>query len=134
MNIVEEVQKLNLPAGKYAVFGSGPLVVRGIRDSRDIAIVVTGELFDELGKDPAWTKDQIRDHHPVLRKDNVEIFKTWAPDSWDVEGLIKGAELIDGIPFVKLDEVIDWKTLRNELKDKEDLVLIENYRKEHPGA
>ncbi|HUO50057.1 MAG TPA: hypothetical protein VMU25_00580 [Candidatus Paceibacterota bacterium] len=131
MSFVDDVKKLNLPAGAYAVFGSGPMVVRGIRESRDIDIVVTPQLFDELGKNPAWAKDQIRDHHPVLRKGNVEIFKTWAPDSWDIEGLIRDAEMFDGVPFVKLDAVIEWKTLRNEQKDKEDIALIESYRKAH---
>lgn len=134
MNIAEQVKDLNLPGGKYAVFGSGPLVVRGIRESSDIAIIVTTEFFKELGQDPAWTKDQIRDHHPVLRKENVEIFCTWAPGAWDVEELIKHAEMIGDIPYVRLDAVIEWKMLRNEFKDREDLALIEAYRKQHPGA
>ena len=39
-----ELKKLNLPNDKYAVFGSGPLAIYGIRDSEDIDIIVKSEL------------------------------------------------------------------------------------------
>lgn len=45
-----ELKKLNLPKDKYAIFGSGPLAINGIRDSDDIDIIVKSEVWDELAK------------------------------------------------------------------------------------
>lgn len=127
----DHVRQLNLPAGQFAVFGSGPLVVRGMRDSDDIDLIVTEELFKQLAQDENWDKVELRDHHQSLRKGDLEIFHTWAPGAWDVADLIRNAEMIDGLPFVRLDAVVEWKQLRNEVKDREDLALIEEYRKTH---
>lgn len=42
--------------------------------------------------------------------------------------LIDTAEVIDGVPFTNLDEVILWKTAMGREKDLNDLELIANYR------
>jgi hypothetical protein len=47
MNIVEEMKKLKFPQGQYVIVGSGPLVVRGIRETNDIDIVVSPKLFEK---------------------------------------------------------------------------------------
>ena len=39
----------------------------------------------------------------------IELYKDWGPGEWDVERLIKEADVIDGIPFVKLEAVLEWK-------------------------
>lgn len=130
----DHVRQLNLPKGQFAVFGSGPLVVRGMRDSDDIDLIVTEDVFKQLLKDESWDKVELRDHHQSLRKGDLEIFYTWAPGAWDVAELIKTAETIDGLPFVRLESVVEWKQLRNDVKDQEDLKLIEHYRTAHPDA
>lgn len=131
MTFAEQVKALGLPTDSYAVFGSGPLAVRGIRESKDIDIIVTEALFAELAKDPSWMKTELHDHHACLQKEGIEVFSTWAPGAWDVDQLIKDAEAIDGVPFVRLASVIEWKQLRNSDKDKEDLSLIEVFEKAH---
>ena len=127
MDITARVKELNLPRGLYAVFGSGPLAVRKLRDARDIDIVITSELFKSLAKDPAWTVGQVRDHHRVLTRGDVELFDSWAPGSWDISALIRAADIIDGIPYVRLESVIEWKDLRNTSKDVNDIKLIKQY-------
>ena len=131
MTFVQQVQALGFPQGSYAVFGSGPLAVRGIRAAADIDIIVTEALFGELAKDLSWQKRQLRDHHPALQRESVEVFCTWAPGSWDIDDLIAHAESIGGVPFVQLAAVIEWKQLRDSDKDKEDLVLIAAYQTAH---
>lgn len=131
MTPLEHVKSLDLLPGQFAVFGSGPMVVRGMRDSDDADVIVSDELFEKLALDPMWTSVELRDHHTSIRRGDVEIFHTWAPGAWDVADLIKNAEMIDGLPFVRLEAVVEWKQLRNEVKDREDLKLIEEYRKTH---
>lgn len=129
MTIAEQVKTLGLPVGSFAVFGSGPMIVRGMRESGDIDIIVTEVLFKEIEKDPTWVAHEMRDHHPGLKRGMFEIFYTWAPGAWDVEQLIREAELFDGVPFVRLESVIEWKQLRDSDKDREDLGLIEAFKK-----
>lgn len=131
MNISERVKELKLPSGSYAVFGSGPMAARGIRETNDIDIVVTRQLFRKLAADMSWQALELRDHHSGLKKGDYEIFHTWAPGSWDLEALIKDADIIDGVPYVELRSVLEWKRQRDSVKDQHDVALIEKYLAEH---
>jgi len=46
--LLEELKKLNFPKDKYAVFGSGPLAIRNIREAHDLDVIVTHDFFQEL--------------------------------------------------------------------------------------
>jgi hypothetical protein len=58
---------------------------------------------------------------------NVEIFASWYPDVGDIHELIQGADLVDGIPFVKLQKVLEWKERYGRPKDWDDVALIKKY-------
>ncbi|HLC97779.1 MAG TPA: hypothetical protein VJC21_03300 [Candidatus Nanoarchaeia archaeon] len=125
--LLQELKALRLPVEDYAIFGSGPLAVRGIRDCNDLDTVVSARLWEELSSRYAPTGKKIE-------IGNLEFWRDWMP--WfspaEVDGLIAGAEIIDGIPFVKLRYVIELKKKMGREKDKRDLVLIDNYLKTHP--
>lgn len=127
MGIVERVKALKFPTGSYVVFGSGPLEAHGIRDAHDTDILVTEEYFRTLQKQGTWTYTQLPDHHEILQQGEITIYYSWAPDSWDVPQMIKDAEMIDGVPFVRLETVLDWKKIRNNAKDVRDIELIRTY-------
>ncbi len=65
-NLLEELKKLNFPAENFAIFGSGPMAVRGIRDVNDLDIIVKDSIWAELLKShtPAEKKpgDKNRQH------------------------------------------------------------------------
>lgn len=44
-DLFENFRKLNLPLGKYAIFGSGPMAIRGLRKSADIDLVVADSFL-----------------------------------------------------------------------------------------
>ena len=46
---------------------------------------------------------------------------------WDIKQLIKEAEIIDSLPFVKLKYVIEWKKQNNRKKDLKDIETIEKF-------
>ncbi len=39
--LFKKVKNLNLPIGDYALFGSAPMGIRGLRECHDIDIIVT---------------------------------------------------------------------------------------------
>jgi hypothetical protein len=46
--VLAELQALKLTSGQYVVVGGAALAIRDIRDTEDIDLVVTPQLFDEL--------------------------------------------------------------------------------------
>ena len=119
---------LRLPEGDYAVFGSGPLLVRGVIDR-------AGDL-DVICRGAAWEVAQRLG--PVLEQHGVPVVSLfdglvtlgirWAIGSFDLSHLIDTAELIDGLPFVRLEHVVAYKRLADRPKDREHLRLLEAHQ------
>jgi len=117
---LNELEALSLPKGKYAIFGSGPLAIRGIRESNDIDIIVKLELWQKLVE--KYADKQVNEK--LISIGNIEIYKSWKPWFENVNELIEQAEEINGLPFVKLDYVLQWKKEMGREKDLRDVELI----------
>ena len=59
----------------------------------------------------------------------IEIWKDWMPLTDNVDALIDDADIIEGIRFVKLKDIINLKKIQNREKDIKDIQLIEQYQK-----
>ncbi len=124
MRYLEELKKLNLPVDKFAVFGSGSMAIYGIRENGDLDIIVKMDLWNELVKKFEFKKG--RDN--VLVVGEIEIFRDWFMDEFGgVDKYIDSADIIDGIRFVKLIHIIEWKKKRGNEKDLKDIELIEEF-------
>ena len=119
---------LDLPEGEYAVFGSGPLIVRGIIEATNDLDVISrgaaweiaageGELVTERGVTVARLFDGA-----------ITVGTEWAIGAFDIDELIDTAEVIDGLPFVRLEHVIAYKELAGRPKDLEHLEALRRYR------
>ena len=128
MKHLDELKKLNLPRDKFAVFGSGPLAIRGLRDNDDIDIIVKTDIFEDLAEKYPFKNDKKNS----IKIGNIEIFKDWLPWFNDPNHLVDCADKIKGIRFVKLEYVMQWKKAMNREKDRKDIRLIEDYLKSHP--
>ena len=124
MKGLEELKKLKLPKDKFAIFGSGPLGIRNIRESNDIDLIVKEELWNELKKKYPINQEK----HNAIVIGNIEIFSKWPPFK-EVNILIDSADIIQGFKFVKLEYVLEWKRFLNRDKDLKDIKLIKNYLK-----
>lgn len=128
LELLNEVKKLNLPKDKFAVFGSGPLAIRGIRDSRDIDLIVKPDLWEDLTK-----KYPITDKYGgIIEIGEIEIFKDFKPWFDDVEILIDDSDIFEGIRFVKLNYVLEWKKSFNREKDQNDIKIIKEFLTKSP--
>ncbi len=126
-----QLLSLDLPTEDYAVFGSGPLFVQGLREEiHDIDAIARGE---------AWKKIQLlglaespqNGAGKVVRlfKDNIEFFNQWGPGIWNIDELIDTAKVVEGVRFVTLDNVLKWKKILHRPKDLVDIAKIEEYFK-----
>lgn len=126
--LLEQVRNLQIPLGSYVLFGSAPMGVRGMREIKDVDIVVIPEVFEDFKKKPDWVFEIKPNGSECLRQGSLEMFHGWWPGEWDVAKLIAEADLLEGLPFVRLEEVKRWKQMRNSDKDKVDLQLIASYQ------
>ncbi len=124
--LFNRLRGLNLPYGKYAVFGSGPLGIRDIVECHDLDVIVTNELFSKMRQDLRFVIKR-KDNDIYLDYDGIELWYTWRPGDWDVEGLILGAEIINELPFVLLGFVVIHKMMNGREKDWEHLKLLGDY-------
>ncbi|MCX6719058.1 MAG: hypothetical protein NTZ38_01635, partial [Candidatus Taylorbacteria bacterium] len=92
----------------------------------DIDIIVKEDLWNEY-RDKGWESKTLPSGNSCLWKDEVELWKDWWPGEWDIERLIDDAEIIEGLPFVRLERVLEWKKLINREKDLRDIEIIERF-------
>ena len=117
------MRRLELPQGDFAIFGSGPLIVRGIIDA-------TNDL-DVLCRGPAWEYVQTIARPEYLSEFGITIFSIddgrinfgnrWAIGDFDTDTLIDSMELFQGLPFVSLQYVSAYKIIANRPKDRQHL-------------
>src|SRR5260221_7563462 len=127
MEIFERVRKFNLPKDHYAVFGSALLDVWGFRTANDLDIIVTPELYKKL-KAEGW-QEKSGNGFDILSKDDANVTTVqdkptdgnYNPDRLQ---LIREAVEINGIPFVRVEEVIACKTAYNRPKDINDIKML----------
>jgi hypothetical protein len=130
--IIAKIKEQDFPDGTYVAFGSCPLAVAGIRPSEDIDLVVSPVLYTLL-QQRGWRIKLDQAGVPMLYNDDFEICKCWTVGTYRAtfEDLKASAEVVEGIPFVKLSEVVNWKKTSDRPKDKEDIGLIKTYMHEH---
>ncbi len=134
MNLAEatrRIRALRFQPDNYAVFGSGPLLVRGIiPEVNDIDIVSRSRAWEQAQSIGALV--HLPEHDITVASffaGTVTVGTSWAIGNVDIDDAIETAELIDGIPWVRLDLVVAYKELAGRPKDIEHLRLLRAWQK-----
>lgn len=134
IDLFAEIRKLNFPAGHFLVAGSAIMAAKGIRPAYDLDIIVTQELFD-ICKASGWElKPWTRTGKvgkPWLQKGIADLMLELGFDEevMTATDLMKEGEIIDGIHFLSLEQLMKYKREYGRPKDFEDIALIENFLK-----
>lgn len=137
VNIFEEVEKLNFPINEYIIVGSGIMAVKEIRDAYDLDIVVSQKLFEKC-KNSGWElKPWTRSGRPGqawLKQGDVDIMTEiqLGDEDFNLEKLQKEGQLIKGIWFLSLNQLIKFKRQYGRDRDFDDISLIEKYLQKYP--
>jgi len=131
--LLRELKALNLPPDQFAIFGSGPLGIRGIREINDLDLVVLPELWQELAKKYPVKKIKIdpKRYKAFLSK-NIEVASK-PMFGFKAREMIESADIIDDIRFVNLETTIEWKKKAGREVDLRDIKLIKAYFKKNPA-
>ena len=128
-SLIDRLRSLALPLGSYAGFGSGPLIVRGISKAMND--------LDVSSRGAAWDRARHLGEVVYLEEHDVEIVSfddgaitvgtSWAYGEFDIDLLIDTAEIIDGLPFVRLEHVVRYKEAAARPKDFAHLNALTDY-------
>ena len=129
-DLIERLRSLALPPGDYAVFGSGPLIVRGIiKAANDLDVISRGSAWDVARRTGDLVYLEEHDVEIVAFDDGaITVGRSWAYGEFDIDQLIDTAEIIDGLPFVRLEHVVRYKEVAGRPKDVAHLRALADYR------
>ncbi len=122
------LQNENINPEDICIVGSAVLNVFGLRESRDVDIIVADKIANKFSQGPQKLNDE---------KTLEKVTKSWLRDTKG-KIIISDDKLIyddnfhfnyEGFKFVKLDLVYLKKTFTRREKDIQDLTLIENFLK-----
>jgi hypothetical protein len=124
--LFDRLRSFSLPSGDYAVFGSGPLLVRRIIDAvSDLDVICRGEAWRAARG--VSTSSRIEEGVRTVAVGPISFGTTWGLGDFDVDVLIDEAEVIDGLPFVRLEHVIAYKQAAGRPKDLVHLKLTADW-------
>lgn len=129
LKYLDELKELNLPQGKYAVWGSGPLAIRDLRENKDIDLVVSLDLWNKLDK--KYPRDPENSKKAITLSENITAFNSRL--LYEKLNLKKDVEFIDNTPFIKLEKILEGKKkyyrIKKRKKEYVDIKLIKNFLK-----
>ena len=115
--LLRELLDLGFPEGDYALFGSGPLLVRRwIDEVGDLDVIARGAAWDQARRLGEPTRDDEVDFEIVAIGESITVGPKWGIGEVSVDDLIDEAEIVDGIPCARLEHVIAYKRLADRPK------------------
>lgn len=122
--LLKELENFGLPKDKFAIFGSGPMGVRGLRKIKDLDLFVLPELWQELVK--KYPVKKVKTGEKIFLSKNIEILRK-PIIKFDIKDLVKDTDIFDGIHYVQLKYVVEFKKKLGRRKDFKDIELIKKY-------
>ncbi|WP_433616066.1 hypothetical protein ACQP2P_13585 [Dactylosporangium sp. CA-139114] len=120
---------LELDSRDFVIFGSAPLLAHGVRTRvSDLDVVARGAAWERVCAHGLPVVGTINGA-PMMRFEDglIEFSRGWVSDDWNGDELIDRAEMIEGLPFAPLADVLRYKRTLNRPKDRDDIVAIERY-------
>lgn len=128
MNIFEKTKELGLPKDDFVIVGGGVLTALGlVKWDNDIDMAVTPEIFESF-KGEGWERYE-RGGKELLRHDVYDIGVDFG--EWDLNDLKQDAFQVEGVSFMSLQKLLEWKREAGRDKDHEHIRIIEAYMKQH---
>ncbi|WP_372403940.1 zinc ABC transporter substrate-binding protein [Acinetobacter piscicola] len=127
--LLNEIQKLEFPNTDFIIVGGGALAIRNLRETSDLDIVVTAELFEKLKNDNKWSYTIRPNGKPKLYKDFVEVYLDVNTDDFQrtTSQLFEHADIFNQIQFINLQTLMQLKQSYRREKDLHDIELIQTY-------
>jgi hypothetical protein len=124
--LIKVITDLELDPGDFVIFGSGPLLVHGLRRSvRDLDVVTRGATWRRVSQRGFPATGAISGTPMALFWGGlIQFSPEWISKEFDTDDLIDRAENIQGLPFAQLTDVLKYKQKLNRPKDRLDIEAL----------
>jgi len=129
--LIKLVTELDLDRSDFVIFGSGPMLAHGLRQSvRDLDVVARGNAWRRVSERGIPDAGAISSAPMALFWGGLIQFSPgWISQDWDTDDLITrseliqigGTELIQELPFAQLTDVLAYKQKLDRPKDRPDI-------------
>jgi hypothetical protein len=121
--LIQICSELELNCDDLVVFGSGPLLAHGLRQSiRDLDVVARGATWRRLAQFGEPAVGTISGSPMVhFWGGRIQFSQRWISVNWDTDQLIDRAEVLHGLRFATLHDVLAYKWELRRPKDIADI-------------
>lgn len=124
---LDRIHALDLPTDEYVVISGTALELMGVRETHNVDMVVSKNVYSQL-RAKNWKEYVQDDGKKVLSRYGYKVMTQWMGHT--LSALRKSQHMIDGIPVMGVDDLIECKQRLGRKKDIEDIKLIKKLRKE----
>jgi hypothetical protein len=119
--LIRQLVALDLEPDDFVIFGSGPLLAYGLRESiQDLDVVARGTAWRRAREIGELTVGAISGA-PIMQYKDIHFSRDWISEFWDTDDLIERAELVQGLRFARLADVLAYKRMLMRRKDVVDI-------------
>ena len=140
--LIKLVTEFDLDRSDFVIFGSGPMLAHGLRQSvRDLDVVARGNVWCRVSERGIRDTGAISGAPMALFWGGlIQFSPEWISQDWDTDDLITRSELIQiggtgliqELPFAQLTDVLAYKQKLDRPKDRPDIdALLDLLR--HPS-
>lgn len=126
ISTIERIHNLCLSPDEYVVIGGAVLEFFGIRETNTVDLVVTQKVYTRLSK-KNWKEYIQDDGKKILSNNGYKIMLHWM--GRNLKELQKSATIIDGIPLMGLEDLVECKSQLGRKKDLKDIISIREYQR-----
>jgi hypothetical protein len=128
-SLLEKLRRLRLDPDHFVIFGSAPLLVHGLRtDVHDLDVLARGSAWERVEASGKQTFGRVTgDPLHGFYGGRIQFSQHWISGDYDTDALIEGAEVVDGLRFARLEEVLSYKVKLGRRKDLRDIEAIERH-------
>ncbi len=126
---IDMVKRLDLAPDSYIVIGGAVLEAMKLRQTHDVDLIVSNDVYREYRDKHHW-QEYVQDNgKKILSHNGYNLMHTWM--SKNLKRLNRSKQVIDGVNFMGINELIDAKRRLGRKKDIADIALLKEYKKTH---
>lgn len=123
---IDMVKRLKLPTDSYVVIGGAVLEVLNLRDTHDVDLIVSDDVYREYRDRHHW-QEYVQDNgKKILSHNGYNMMHTWM--SKNLKQLRKNQHIVDGVVLMGIEDLIAAKRRLGRKKDLSDIELLKNYQ------
>jgi len=129
--LVKIVTELDLDCCDFVIFGSGPLLAHGLRQRiSDLDVVARGSVWQRVSEYGCPGTGSLNGAPMALFwGGRIQFSRGWISDDWDTDDLIDRAEVINGLRFARLTDILAYKQMLLRPKDLPDIAAVRYWEK-----